>query len=107
MDKSLPITYASSSSVYGLNTKIPFQETDRIVLQASLYGATKESNERIAHVYHHLHGLRLTPTNPNPNPYPYPYPNPHPYPNPNQARAAADGASLLHGLRPHRQARSE
>ena len=34
MDKSLPITYASSSSVYGLNTKIPFQETDRIVLQA-------------------------------------------------------------------------
>ena len=29
-------------------------------LQASLYGATKESNERIAHVYHHLHGLRLT-----------------------------------------------
>jgi UDP-glucuronate 4-epimerase len=30
------------------------------VLQASLYGATKESNERIAHVYHHLHGLRLT-----------------------------------------------
>ena len=60
VDKSLPITYASSSSVYGLNTKIPFHETDRIVLQASLYGATKESNERIAHVYHHLHGLRLT-----------------------------------------------
>jgi len=60
VDKSLPITYASSSSVYGLNTKVPFQETDRIVLQASLYGATKESNERIAHVYHHLHGLRLT-----------------------------------------------
>jgi len=60
VDKNLPITYASSSSVYGLNTKIPFQETDRIVLQASLYGATKESNERIAHVYHHLHGLRLT-----------------------------------------------
>lgn len=60
VDKSLPITYASSSSVYGLNTQIPFKETHRIELQASLYGATKESNERIAHVYHHLHGLKLT-----------------------------------------------
>jgi|TARA_B110001469_G_scaffold66704_1_gene63650 UDP-glucuronate 4-epimerase len=47
VDKSLPITYASSSSVYGLNTKVPFQETDRIVLQASLYP---------------------DPSNPNPNP---------------------------------------
>lgn len=60
VDKSLPITYASSSSVYGLNVQIPFSETHRTESQASLYGATKESNERIAHVYHHLHGLRLT-----------------------------------------------
>ena len=60
VDKHLPITYASSSSVYGLNVQIPFSETHRIESQASLYGATKESNERIAHVYHHLHGLRLT-----------------------------------------------
>jgi len=60
VDKSLPITYASSSSVYGLNTDIPFKEAHRIELQASLYGATKESNERIAHVYHHLHGMKLT-----------------------------------------------
>jgi len=60
VDKKLPITYASSSSVYGLNTQTPFKESHRVELQASLYGATKESNERIAHVYHHLHGLRLT-----------------------------------------------
>jgi len=60
VDKSLPVTYASSSSVYGLNTEIPFKEAHRIELQASLYGATKESNERIAHVYHHLHGMKLT-----------------------------------------------
>ena len=60
VDKTLPITYASSSSVYGLNTEIPFSEKHRIESQASLYGATKEANERIAHVYHHLHGLKLT-----------------------------------------------
>ena len=60
VDKRIPIIYASSSSVYGLNTKVPFSEKDRIDSQASLYGATKQSNERIAHVYHHLHKLRLT-----------------------------------------------
>jgi UDP-glucuronate 4-epimerase len=60
VNKSIPITYASSSSVYGLNTEVPFSEKHRIDRQASLYGATKQSNERIAHVYHHLHGLRLT-----------------------------------------------
>eukprot|EP00962_Isochrysis_galbana_P036396 scaffold12578_cov128-Isochrysis_galbana.AAC.6 len=60
VNKSIPITYASSSSVYGLNTEVPFSEKHRIDRQASLYGATKQSNERIAHVYHHLHGLKLT-----------------------------------------------
>ena len=59
-DPAMPVVYASSSSVYGLNTRTPFSEGDRIETQASLYGATKESNERIAHVYHHLHGLRVT-----------------------------------------------
>ena len=60
VNNSVPIAYASSSSVYGLNTKIPFSEMDRVDTQASLYGATKKSNENIAHVYHHLHGLQLT-----------------------------------------------
>ena len=57
---SVPITYASSSSVYGLNELIPFSEKHRVDSQASLYGATKKANENLAHVYHHLHGLKLT-----------------------------------------------
>jgi len=60
VNNSVPISYASSSSVYGLNTQIPFSETHQVDRQASLYGATKKSNENIAHVYHHLHKLRLT-----------------------------------------------
>ena len=52
--------YASSSSIYGLNTKIPFSETDSSDRPASLYGATKKSNEMMAHAYHHLFGLRCT-----------------------------------------------
>jgi len=60
VNNSIPITYASSSSVYGLNTKIPFHESHQVDSQASLYGATKKSNENIAHVYHHLHKMRLT-----------------------------------------------
>jgi len=60
VNKSLPITYASSSSVYGTNTEIPFSEKHRVDKQASLYGATKKANENIAHVYHSLHGMRLT-----------------------------------------------
>ena len=59
-NNSVPITYASSSSVYGTNTQIPFSEKHRVDSQASLYGATKKSNENIAHVYHSLHGLKLT-----------------------------------------------
>ncbi|MBS0615617.1 MAG: NAD-dependent epimerase/dehydratase family protein [Verrucomicrobia bacterium] len=52
--------YASSSSVYGLNTKIPFAETDPTDRPASLYGATKKSNELIAHSYHHMFGVSVT-----------------------------------------------
>ena len=54
------LTYASSSSVYGLNTKIPFSVEDRCDTQASLYGVTKRSNELMARSYHHLYGLHLT-----------------------------------------------
>lgn len=54
------LTYASSSSVYGLNTKIPFSETDRTDQQASLYGATKKSNELMASTYHHLFKIPVT-----------------------------------------------
>ena len=52
--------YASSSSVYGLNKKIPFEESDRVDHPASLYAATKRSNELIAHTYSHVYGLPCT-----------------------------------------------
>ncbi|KAK1418751.1 hypothetical protein QVD17_27897 [Tagetes erecta] len=54
------IVWASSSSVYGLNTKVPFSETDRTDQPASLYAATKKSGEEIAHAYNHIYGLSLT-----------------------------------------------
>lgn len=49
--------YASSSSVYGANTKLPFSETDPVDTPISLYAATKRSNELVAHTYSHLFGL--------------------------------------------------
>jgi UDP-glucuronate 4-epimerase len=49
--------YASSSSVYGLNTKLPFSETDPVNNPISLYAATKRSNELVAHSYSHLFNL--------------------------------------------------
>jgi len=49
--------YASSSSVYGGNTKLPFSETDRVDNPISLYAATKKSNELVANCYSHLYGL--------------------------------------------------
>ena len=52
--------YASSSSVYGGNKKIPFQESDNVDHPISLYAATKKSNELIAHTYSHLFGLPTT-----------------------------------------------
>ena len=54
------LVYASSSSVYGLNTKYPFSEADRVDTPASLYAATKKENELIAHVYHNPYQVRST-----------------------------------------------
>ena len=54
------LIYASSSSVYGLNSKVPFSETDPVEQPASFYGATKRCNELIAHAYHHIHGISCT-----------------------------------------------
>lgn len=56
----LKLIYASSSSVYGLNKKIPFSVEDRTDYPANLYGATKKANEAMAHAYHHLYGLSVT-----------------------------------------------
>ncbi|KAL3911470.1 MAG: hypothetical protein SGARI_001635 [Bacillariaceae sp.] len=55
--KEDPLVYASSSSVYGNNVKVPFQETDRVEDPASLYAATKRSDELIAHTYFNLHNI--------------------------------------------------
>jgi UDP-glucuronate 4-epimerase len=54
------LIFASSSSVYGLNTKMPFCETDPVDHPVSLYAATKKSNEMMAHAYSHLYGLPVT-----------------------------------------------
>lgn len=53
------LVYASSSSVYGLNTKIPFSESDPTEQPANFYGATKKANELIAHSYHHLYQIPM------------------------------------------------
>jgi len=52
--------FASSSSVYGANKKIPFSEKDNVDHPVSLYAATKKSDELIAHVYAHLYDLPVT-----------------------------------------------
>lgn len=52
------LVYASSSSVYGGNTKLPFAESDRVDTPISLYAATKKSCELMAHTYTHLFGLQ-------------------------------------------------
>ncbi len=54
------LVYASSSSVYGGNTKLPFSETDPVDRPTSLYAATKKSNELLAHSYSHLYALPAT-----------------------------------------------
>jgi UDP-glucuronate 4-epimerase len=54
------LTYASSSSVYGANTKSPFAETDPVDYPVSLYAATKRSNELMAHTYSHLFSVPTT-----------------------------------------------
>lgn len=54
------LVYASSSSVYGANTRMPFCETDHVDHPVSLYAATKKSNELMAHTYSHLFGIPTT-----------------------------------------------
>lgn len=54
------LVYASSSSVYGGNTKVPFAESDRVDQPVSLYAASKRANELMSHSYSHLFGLRAT-----------------------------------------------
>lgn len=54
------LVYASSSSVYGANTRMPFSETHGVDHPVSLYAATKRSNELVAHSYAHLYGLPCT-----------------------------------------------
>lgn len=54
------LIYASSSSVYGGNTKVPFSEHDNVDHPISLYAATKKANELMAHTYSHLYGLPTT-----------------------------------------------
>ena len=54
------LIYASSSSVYGLNGKVPFSENDSVAHPVSLYAATKKSNELMAHTYSHLYAIPTT-----------------------------------------------
>lgn len=58
VNSQISLSYASSSSVYGLNTKIPFEVDDRTDRQASLYGVTKKTNELMAETYDHLFGIK-------------------------------------------------
>ena len=54
------LVFASSSSVYGANTELPWSESQNVDHPVSLYAATKKSNELMAHVYSHLYGLKTT-----------------------------------------------
>ena len=54
------LIYASSSSVYGKNSEVPFSTTDKVDNPISLYAATKKSNELMAHTYSHLYSLKTT-----------------------------------------------
>jgi len=54
------LVYASSSSVYGGNAKMPFSEADSVDHPVSLYAATKKANELMAHTYSHLYGIPTT-----------------------------------------------
>lgn len=51
--------FASSSSVYGGNAKLPFSEKDNVDHPISIYAATKKYNELMAHAYHHLYGIKM------------------------------------------------
>ena len=52
------LVFASSSSVYGGNKKMPFEESDQVDSPVSLYAATKKANELMAHTYSHLYGMQ-------------------------------------------------
>ena len=52
------LVFASSSSVYGVNKKMPFEESDQVDSPVSLYAATKKANELMAHTYSHLYGMQ-------------------------------------------------
>ena len=54
------LVFASSSSIYGLNSKVPYSEADKADSPVSLYAATKKSNELMAHAYSKLYGFRCT-----------------------------------------------
>src|SRR5437870_4384640 len=54
------LVYASSSSVYGANTRVPFRASDNVDHPLSLYGATKKANELMAHAYAHLFAMPVT-----------------------------------------------
>lgn len=56
----IKLTYASSSSVYGRNEKIPFSVDDPTDKPANLYAATKKANELMAYTYNHLYGIAMT-----------------------------------------------
>ena len=59
-DPLVHFIYASSSSVYGANRKLPFSESDRVDDPVSLYAATKRADELMSEVYHRLYGMPLT-----------------------------------------------
>jgi UDP-glucuronate 4-epimerase len=54
------MVFGSSSSVYGINARVPFQEDDPILSPASPYGATKAAGELLCHTYAHIYGLNIT-----------------------------------------------
>ena len=57
--KNVKLVFASSSSVYGLNEKLPFSEKDQTDKQANLYGSTKKANESMAFAYHNLYNIDM------------------------------------------------
>lgn len=57
---TMRLIYASSSSVYGKNAKIPFSETDITDSPTNIYAVTKKSSELLAHAYHHLYNIPVT-----------------------------------------------
>jgi UDP-glucuronate 4-epimerase len=59
LNKIKRVIFASSSSVYGNNKKVPFSESDRTDTPISLYAATKKANETLAYSYHHLYGIEV------------------------------------------------